>query len=139
MLKTLKDDLKSQQQETTKLTSLVGELPSQMAALRTEMSEMQNGVTAGDDFILERLDTVAQLAKIERNTPPTESLCGKGQGKCGSAPQIGAAGANMIIEAPFGSVGVVAKGCEQGVDICELATLAAQLKAALVKFEMDDA
>jgi len=44
-----------------------------------------------------------------------------------------------LIEAPAGKVGIFSKQCAGGVDVCELARLAEQVKEALKTLGMGDA
>ena len=113
-------------------------IPAQLAAMQSQIDEQATDAALGDDIIWEKLDIVAALATAA--APVTDSTVASecGGGGC-SAPQISTSGQDMLIEAPGGSVGIFSQECNAGVDVCQLAKLAAQLKKALANMTAGDA
>jgi hypothetical protein len=53
--------------------------------------------------------------------------------------EIGAVGSDIVIAAPLGTVAIVSKECDAGIDICQLAKLGAQLQNALANLTLGQA
>jgi len=118
--------------EREALSKSVSGFPEQLAALQAQLDAQATDSAIGDDLILEKLDAVGTMATKDGGVSvdsKVESLCAGGDG-C-DAPQLSANGNDLLLEAPSGNIGIFSKSCTAGIDVCELAALAVQLKAAL--------
>ena len=132
---TLTSRLNEEVVERKLLAEQVKDYPKQMDAMQAAMSEMQTRAQFNQDYILERLNQAAVLAnttKLDKQRALNSACSGN---KC-AAPQISSDNQDMLIEAPNGNIGFFTEKCTDGIDLCELATLANQLKAALANFMM---